>query len=117
MNSVPFNGEAILATARRYLGTRYNETSFKCVDFIRAVYREHGFTVPPFERNLREDDLTNPPPGHVLYLKHKETTIPCRWNHAVLVMSADECIHCAYFLGERVVITPMRELLAHYNVA
>ena len=109
------NGNGIIASARRYLGRPYQE-DFTCLDFVRAVYAEHGLSVPPASLNLDAADLADPPIGFVLYLRRKAYIGTRTWTHMVLIASATECIHCSRFFGGKVVLTPLRHIRAIYEV-
>lgn len=107
-------GEKIISTARTYLGRDYTR-SFNCLDFVREVYRAHGLTVPPPFLNLRPEDLSDPSPGYVLYLRHK-TFSGDGWTHVAIIASSESCIHCSYYFGRKVVITSIADMLSMYNV-
>lgn len=111
-----FDGHAVVSTALQYLGRAYTST-FTCIDFVREVYLAHGWTIPPPTLNIRADQLLdNPPIGFVLYLRLKTSGHTEGWTHIAIVISADTCIHCSYFFGKRVVLTPTAKLLALYDV-
>lgn len=110
------DGNKIITTARRYLGSPYQD-DFTCLDFVRTVYAKHGFTVPPIELNLQAKDLENPPIGFVLYLRRRGYSGDRRWTHVTIVVSATECIHCSHYFGDKVVITPLKDVLSFYDIA
>ncbi len=117
MSSQPFDGGSVVATALQYLGRAYTK-SFTCIDFLREVYLAHGWSVPPPTLNVCIDQLfDNPPVGYALYLRLKTSGHTEGWTHVAIIVSAEECIHCSYFFGKRVVLTPTADLLALYDVA
>lgn len=101
--------------ALKYLGRAY-ESRFRCLDFVRAVYAEMGMTIPPVRLNVKPVDLTNPPVGHVLFLRHKQAARKEGYTHVAIIISGHRCIHNSYYFGKKVVITPLDELLACYEV-
>ena len=94
--------------ALRYLGRKYR-SRFRCQDFVCAVYREVGISVPTRRHNVTREQLKNPPLGYVIYLKHKrEREKPS--THMGIIVSGKRCIHNSYYFGKWVVITPLEEL-------
>lgn len=102
--------------ALTYLGRKY-EPGFRCLDFVRCVYAEAGLTVFPVTRNVRPEELANPPVGHVLFLKHRQASKERRCTHAVIIISGGRCIHNSYYFGKKVVVTPLDQILSLYEVA
>lgn len=108
--------EQIVAVARTFLDRPYTK-DFRCMDFVREVYRRVGLTLPPIERNLTVDDLKNPPVGFVLYLLHKENTFDRKYSHVAIILPGRTCIHMSYYFGGRVVITDLDTFLEIYHLA
>lgn len=109
----------IISTALSYLGHKY-ENGFDCIGFVRSVYRHIGIDIPlilgtsspPEEFNIMEDQLCNPPIGHIIFLKDRYDPRKERvWTHVVIVLSDNRCIHSSIFYGERVSISDLREIM------
>ncbi len=112
--------EIVLANALNYLGSKYRP-GFKCVDFVREVYRTAGVEIPligsdfpPNELIIPEEHLKDPPPGSLLFLRNKQEKRDRVWSHVVLVLESQRCIHCSMFAGE-VIISSLEELLERYD--
>ncbi len=106
----------LVETAMTYLGRPYSG-DFKCLDFLREVYRTVGLTLPPLAKNLTFDQLHDPPVGFVLYLLHKENTFDRNYSNAVLILPDRNCIHASYYFGNAVVITELDLLFEIYDIA
>jgi hypothetical protein len=72
--------ETIVNVAKSYLDHPY-EKDFTCLDFVRVVYQNSGiefplvlaYAPPPHSINVDSKELANPPIGHILFLRRKET--------------------------------------------
>ena len=109
----------IISVALSYLGHKY-EHGFDCIGFVRNVYKHAGIdiplisgtTFPPEEFNIMEDQLSNPPIGHLIFLKDRYDPRKERvWTHVVLTLSENECIHSSIFYGEKVSISNLQEIM------
>ena len=107
--------ERIEGFALSYLGCKYEAGIFNCKDFVQAVYRDVGIAYPPLSLNVSKDELLNPPIGHVLFLKHKESTRQV--SHVGIVISGRRCIHNSRYFGGQVVVTPLEELFKIYDLS
>jgi len=104
---------------------RMRAPDFKCIDFVRIVYRAVGITIPrlgpwcpPSDFNIGEEELADPPVGHLMFLKDRtDPRTESAWTHTVIIVPGRKCVHCSLFLGEKVVITPLEELWQRYDFA
>ena len=101
--------------ALKYLGRKY-EKGFRCMDFVRLVYKEVGMTLPPVALNVKPADISDPPVGHVLFLRHIYAPSKIGYTHVGIIISGRRCIHNSYYFGGKVVVTPLDELLQWYKV-
>ncbi|MDO8469535.1 MAG: hypothetical protein Q7S84_00760 [bacterium] len=106
----------IEAEATRHLGTPYTR-DFNCMTFVRTMYRAVELTLPPVAANVRFMELADPPIGHILYLRHKESSVRRSYTHAAIILPGRRCIHCSYYFGGKVVVSELDELLKTYDVA
>lgn len=109
-------GKAVEDVALIYLGTPYTDT-FNCLDFVRAVYKRVGLTTPPSNLNVIHDQLSSPPIGYVIFLRHKQATAERKVTHVGIVISGRRVVHCSFYFGRRVVITDLDELLKMYDLS
>jgi hypothetical protein len=113
----PKTARRIEREARRYLGKKYDRTSFNCLTFVRAVYAKVGLKPPPLRLNVSAAQLLDPPTGFVLYLKRRGSASRKPITHAVIILDKRTCIHCSYYFGGKVVISTLDEILKEYDVA
>jgi len=115
----------ILRVASLYVDYPYKK-NFQCVDFVRRVYGCTGIKVPilkadtppPREFNITKEQLKEPPPGHILFLKDRSDPRKNRkWTHVVIIMPGHRCIHCSLFLGRQVAISSLYEMFKRYDFA
>ena len=114
--------EIIISESISHIGRPYSN-DFDCVKFIRIVYEKAGIEIPllkshlpPKELNISKEQITNPPVGHLMFLKD-----PCdprkhrSWTHIVIILTKQSCVHCSLFFGRKVVISTFREIFERYN--
>ncbi len=107
----------IVTEALRHLGREYDRVHFNCLTFVRLVYENVGLKLPPLRLNILPSQLTNPPVGFMLYLKHKTASKDRRFTHVAIVLDNCTCIHCSKFFGNAVVITEYEKLFEMYDLA
>lgn len=99
-----------------YLGEPYT-TEFKCMTFVRIIYGKLGLALPPLSHNVRPEELSNPPVGYVLYLRRRASKSGKAITHVAIIISERRVIHCSYYFGKKVVITPIDEILNMYEIS
>ncbi len=116
MNLSDFESRRVVKIALSYLGTHRSQT-FKCVDFVRKVYKEIGVVIPrllssspPKEFNITREDLAKPPVGHLIFLKDRNDSRNREWTHVAIILPDNYCIHCSFFYGEKVIIFSLKDL-------
>jgi cell wall-associated NlpC family hydrolase len=123
MDLQPEQQELVVATALSYLGQSYGK-EFRCVDFVREVYKVLGIKIPrlstqpvPQWINIHSEDVSDPPAGHLIFLRRKETGAARHWTHVVIALPERQCVHCSHFFGRKVTISPLEDILALYDFA
>ena len=111
----------IVGIAMSHLG-RGREEGFRCVDFVREVFRSIDIEIPPLssgfppkEFNIAKEDLVNLPLGEIIFFRNLKDQRGRKWTHVAIAVSSDECIHCSYFFGEKVVVSNINDMLARYE--
>lgn len=122
MNLTPEQAEKIVTIAQSHLGTAYGP-GFKCIDFVRLVYKSVGIyippvvcDVPPADFNITTEQLSNPPIGSIIFLLNKKEKRERNWSHVAIVLPNKLCIHCSLFKGG-VIISSLEEIFQKYNFA
>lgn len=101
---------------------RTNE--YDCVDFVREVYASVRITVPfpligkmnpPAGFNITEEKLLHPIEGEIIFLRRKNDKRDRIWTHLVITLSGKRVIHCSQFLGNKVTISTLEEILENYD--
>ena len=105
--------------ARMFLGRPYGE-EFDCIEFIRAVYRSADVHIPkisplaapPYEFNIRKEELKNAPEGNIIFLKDRyDPRKERKWTHAVIALRHGQCIHNSIFYGSKVTISDIETIM------
>ena len=125
MKLTPAQREAVREAALSQLGRDRTE-GFTCVDFVRGVYASIGLAVPfplvgwmspPAELNIVQDQLNCLPLGELIFFSRKNDPRKRKWTHVGIALTEREIIHCSQFLGEKVVITDLENMLVDYDFA
>ena len=114
----------IINKAASYLDRPYKK-GFACLDFLRLVYRAVGIEIPrlwsgeppPQWININSEEAVNPPIGHIMFLRRRETKTTRYWTHVIIILSERECIHCSYYFGGKVCISLLEKIFALYDFA
>ncbi len=115
----------VLAVALSQLG-RDRVEGFKCVDFVRSVYTSIGIFVPfpligwmspPVGFNISLDQLSDPPEAELIFFRRKNDRRKRKWTHVGIILPEKKVIHCSQFLGEKVTISELTDLLKDYDFA
>ena len=125
MNLPHSTSKRVVETALSFLGLPYSE-NFRCLDFVRTVFRQMNMNIPilhpnlspPSDWNISETDINNPPPGHIMFLIDPNDSRKERaWTHAVIIVNPKDCIHCSIFFGREVIISPLDKIFEKYKFA
>jgi hypothetical protein len=122
MNLTPEQAEIIVSEALAYLDRSYEE-GFTCLDFARTIYKTIGIEIPklwageppPRWFNVDSEELAEPPIGHIVFLRRKQTKAERCWTHVVIVLPERRCIHCSHFFGGKVCISSLEKVFALYD--
>lgn len=122
MNLLQSQRELVVKIAQGYLGKK-RRNDFKCIDFVRMVYRGIDIVVPqispslfpPKEFNIAKEDLDKPPLGGVIFLRDRGDRRLRTWTHVGIIYSPTEIIHCSLYFGGCVVITPIQSVWERYD--
>ena len=114
---LPETVELILKEAESMLGKPYLNKSFNCVHFVVEVCKKIGIPPPLMEENLQLP-LTSNDIGSVILLdkKTKPSKSRKRFTHCGIVHT-DGLIHCSYYFGKCVSITPWDKVFDFYQLA
>ena len=110
--------DCVVKTALLYINTP-RSSKFRCVDFVREVYGKIGIIISPIppdnvpkDLSVRRDELSNPPHGYLMFLKDRNDSGKRKrvWSHVVIVLPNNNCIHCSFFFGKKVVVSSLHDL-------
>jgi cell wall-associated NlpC family hydrolase len=115
--------ETVLIVALSQLGRNRTE-GFKCIDFVRNVYASIGIIVPfpligwmspLIGLNITLDQLSDPPEGELIFFRRKNDQRKRKWTHVGITLPEKRVVHCSQFLGEKVVVSDLTDLLEDYD--
>ena len=105
----------ITEIAASFLGTP-RRSDFKCIEFVREVYRRAGINRYSDFQNITLDQKAKPPFGETITLLEKGVTNK-RWSHIVIAFPFNQAIHMSYYWGEKVTLTPWEVIWERYDLA
>ena len=114
---------AVLRAAKARVGQ--TKEPFKCMEFVREIYREVGVIIPPISPhlppprtfNISVSEVSAPPVGHVMFLRRKDSESKRTWTHVVIVGENKTVIHCSRFISTKVVESSLDSILTFYEFA
>jgi cell wall-associated NlpC family hydrolase len=114
----------ILSAAANCIGQKISSEGFQCLNFARNIYRLANVEIPvlstqppPDHLNIRPEELLNPPPGHLIFLKSRSYEGGRAWTHVAILGAAHDCYHWSRSNGGRVVRSALADLFQEYEFA
>jgi hypothetical protein len=121
MNLTPIQVEIVVEKALKEVGREL--PSKHCLILAREVFMKvgkeipplYGFDRPPANLNLRVEELRNPPPARLVFLRNKTTPSGRVWTHVVITIDEKRVVHRSRFFGSQVVISTFEEIFQFYD--
>ena len=111
------NVQRLVEFAKSLLGTPFSYKEFNCWHFVRKVYEKFNIPMQVGKQIEEIADFSDPLAiGKLILLKRRNDKSSRRYTHVAIYIGDNRVIHNTFYLGKRVVINTMEEIMIVYQI-